>query len=297
MKIGIIGLLGSSATSENSHSSGMVRIVSKLFNADILNAQSDLDKYDKLIIYHGPNYKEGSFNVIGGITNTILEMCEKVSKYNGEIVTLDGFQLNEFSKKRKINRWDSFKNIEKIELPDRENCVIGDSHSISVWPNESYTIKRMDGKTLFGFLKLNIDLSNYQNTILYFGNIDLRFHLCRQNDPEKATIDLFERYCEYAKKYNSTIVQLLPIEDESRVLPKSGWYKGKTFFGSINYRKKLRKVANDVMLSSGLKLLEWPDYFVDEKGNLKFEIMKPKQSVHIRPKYYMNNIKRQLSIL
>ena len=200
MKIGIIGLLGSPATSENSHSSGMVRIVSKLFNADILNAQSDLDKYDKLIIYHGPNYKEGSFNVIGGITNTILEMCEKVSKYNGEIVTLDGFQLNEFSKKRKINRWDSFKNIEKIELPDRENCVIGDSHSISVWPNESYTIKRMDGKTLFGFLKLNIDLSNYQNTILYFGNIDLRFHLCRQNDPEKATIDLFERYCEYAKK-------------------------------------------------------------------------------------------------
>jgi hypothetical protein len=296
MKTAIIGIMNNPATSENSHSAGMVNIVSKLFDAEVITENENWNNYDRLIIYHGPNFKSGSFNIIGGLTDDIIFRAKKLTEYNGKIYSLDGFQLNEFSVKRKLETFDNYLNIELINLPERQNLVIGDSHSISAWPDESYGISRNDGKTLHGFLKMNLDLSNYKHIIMYFGNIDIRFHLSRQANPIEATKDLFNRYCEYASKYNSSIVQLLPIEDESRKIPKSGLYKGKPFFGDIELRKELRRIANDVMLQSGIDFLTWPDYFVDEKSNLKFDIMEPKQSVHIRPKYYMKENKKQFNL-
>ena len=117
-----------------------------------------------------------------------------------------------------------------------------------------------------------------------------------RSNPQQSTIELFNRYCEYASKYNSSLVQLLPIEDESRKIPNTGLYKGQPFFGGIELRKELRRIANNVMLESKIELLTWPDYFVDEKGNLKFEIMEPKQSVHIKPKYYMKENQKQFNL-
>jgi hypothetical protein len=296
MKTGIIGILNNPATSNNSHSAGMVNIVNKLFYAEVLTEVHDWSKYDRLIIYHGVNFRPNSFNVIGGLTEDIMIRCFKLKNFNGKIYSLDGFQLNDFSIKRKINLYDEFKQIPIINLPDRDNLVIGDSHSLSVWPNDTYTISRNDGKTLYGFLKDNKDLSMYNKIIFYFGNIDLRFHLARQIDPIVSTKDLFNRYIDYCSKYDSTITMLLPIEDESRKIPKSGQYKGKNYFGSIELRKELRLIANRIILESGLKYLEWPSTFIDDKGNLSFEIMEPKQSVHIKPKYYMNEIKKQLTL-
>jgi hypothetical protein len=296
MKIGIIGILNNPATSLNSHSAGMVNIVKELFKADILNENNDWNEYDKLIIYHGVNFKEGSFNVIGGINKELLIRAEKLSKYIGDIFTLDGFQLKDFSIKRKLNLYDNYKIIEKITLPSRNKLVIGDSHSLSVWPDDSYSISRNDGKTLHGFLKQNLDLSNFNDVIMYFGNIDLRFHLCRQLNPKQSTIDLFNRYCDYASQYNATLTMLLPIEDESRKIPKSGQYKGKNFYGSKDLRKELRLIANEVILNSGLNYLSWPGNFLNEQGDLNFDIMEPKQSVHIRPAYYMKELKKQLTL-
>lgn len=296
MKKGIIGILNNPATSLNSHSAGMVNIVCELFEAKVLTEKDIWDNYDELIIYHGVNFKPGFFNVIGGINEDILIRCEKLSKYNGKIKTLDGFQLSHFSIKRKINKFDDFKNIEKIELPNRDNLVIGDSHSLSVWPNDKYTISRNDGKTLHGFLKMNLDLSKYNDVIMYFGNIDLRFHLCRQANPEQSTKDLFNRYCDYAYKYNATITQLLPIEHESRKIPKSGQYKGKNFFGSMELRKDLRLIANNIIVNSGLNFIEWPSFFYNEYGMLDFEMIEPKQSVHLKPRYYIKNMPKQLKL-
>jgi hypothetical protein len=295
-KAAIVGILNNPATSENSHSSGMVNIVKRLFDADVITEKDDWDQYEKLIIYHGVNFRPGSFNIIGGINNDVLIRSEKLNKFKGIIESLDGFQLNEFSIKRKLGTYDDFTLLHEINLPDRNNLVIGDSHSISVWPDESYAISRNDGKTLHGFLKLDMDLSKYEHIIFYFGNIDLRFHLARQNDPIEATKELFKRYCEYASKYNSTLTMLLPIEDESRKIPKSGQYKEKNFFGSLELRKNLRYEANKIIFESGIPYLEWPSTFLDDKGNLSFDIMEPKQSVHIRPKYYMNKVKRQLTL-
>ncbi len=296
IKKGIVGILNNPATSQNSHSAGMVDIVSKLLSADILNERDDWSLYDELIIYHGTNFKPGSFNIIGGMNDEILLRANKLQQFKGIINSLDGFQLNEFSIKRKISLYDNYNNIDLLQIPERNNLVIGDSHSISVWPNEDYTIKRNDGKTLHGFLKLNEDLSKYEHVIMYFGNIDLRFHLARQSNPIESTKSLFNNYCEYASKYNSTITQLLPIEDESRKIPKSGQYKGKNFFGSIQLRNELRFIANQIMFESKIPMLEWPTTFLDDKNNLSFDIMEPKQSVHLRPMYYLRNMKKQLSL-
>lgn len=296
MKTGIIGILNNPATSMNSHSAGMVDIVSKLFDAEVLTEKDDWDQYDYLIIYHGVNFKPGSFNIIGGINNEVLIRSKKLHDFKGDVLSLDGFQLNQFSIKRKIHEFDDFRSFKEISIPDRDNLVIGDSHSISVWPDETYTISRNDGKTLHGFLKQERDLSQYKNIIFYFGNIDLRFHLARQSNPVQATKDLFNKYCEYASKYNSTITHLLPVEDESRKIPKSGQYKGQNFFGSIELRKELRLVANEIILNSGLPNIEWPIEFLNEKGNLSFDIMEPKQSVHIRPSYYIRNMAKQLTL-
>lgn len=296
MKTGIIGILNNPATSLNSHSAGMVDIVSKLFDAEVLTEKHNWDQYDYLIIYHGVNFRPGSFNVIGGINNEVLIRSKKLYDYKGIVFSLDGFQLSEFSVKRKLGEFDDYKMIKGIEIPERKNLVIGDSHSISVWPDDNYTISRNDGKTLHGFLKQERDLSNYNDVIMYFGNIDLRFHLARQSDPEQATKDLFNRYCEYASKYNSTITQLLPIEHESRKIPKSGQYKGENFFGSMQQRKDLRLIANDIIKNSGIPNIEWPIEFLDDKGNLSFDVMEPKQSVHIKPAFYIRNMAKQLTL-
>lgn len=296
MKKGIVGILNNPAQSESSHSSGMVNVVSKLFNADILTGNDNWNEYDELIIYHGVNFKPNSFNIIGGMNDDILNRAKLLSEYQGNIYSLDGFQLNQFSIKRKLNLYDNHKWFDIIPLPDRNNLVIGDSHSISVWQDDSYTLSRNDGKTLYGFLKEERNLTQYSNITFYFGNIDVRFHLGRQSNPIEATKELFTRYCEYASKYNATLVELLPIEDESRKIPKSGMYKGKPFYGSIELRKEIRNTANEIMFNSGLPMLRWPAFFTDEKGNLKFEIMEPKQSVHIKPKYYMKENLKQLTL-
>jgi hypothetical protein len=293
---GIIGILNNPATSINSHSAGMVNIVKELLDADVLNENDNWNNYEELIIYHGTNFKEGIFNIIGGINDSIITRAEKLVNYNGIIKTLDGFQLKDFSIKRKLNIWDNFKNIDKTYLPSRNNLVIGDSHSLSVWPDNTYEISRNDGKTLHGFLKQNLDLSKWNNIIMYFGNIDLRFHLCRQLNPKQSTIDLFNKYCDYASKYNTTLTMLLPIEDESRKIPKSGQYKNKNFYGSIEERKDLRLLANNIIKESKLNYLSWPSSFLNENGNLNFDIMEPRQSVHIRPAYYMKEIKKQLNL-
>lgn len=288
MKIGIIGIMNNPSTSINSHSAGWNNIIKdSIDNSEILNQDDNWLDYDTLIINHGPNFKEGSFNIIGGINEDVIKRINKLieCKNNGiKILQIDGFQMKDFIIKRKLSfEWDNI--IDKYEIPKRNKLLIGDSHSISVWPGKEYDIIRMDGKTLFGFLKNPIK-ADY----LYFGNIDIRFHLCRQGNPEQATRQLVKRYIEFAKSCNAKVSCLLPIESESRKLPNSGLYKGKSFYGSQSERQNLVDLFNNELLSSGLVVNEWPEYWYTNLEFYEKNVMEPKQSVHLRPKYYSNNI-------
>jgi hypothetical protein len=284
MKTGFIGILNNPAKSLNSHSSGWNELIRLSVSSDskILSEKDDWDEYDLLIINHGLNFKPGSFNVIGGISQEVHERSKKLINYKGRLLHVDGFQMSEFIKKRKLD-YVYNKQIESFEITKKEKLLIGDSHSISVWPGEQYNIQRMDGKTLFGFLK-----SPIKADYIYFGNIDVRFHLCRQPDPISATRSLVKRYIEFAKLCNAKVSCLLPIESESRKLPGTGLYKGKKYYGTVQERTNLVDLFNNELLSSGLQVNEWPERWYKDLEFYEKEVMEPKQSVHLRPRFYAN---------
>ncbi len=79
-------------------------------------------------------------------------------------------------------------------------------------------------------------------------------------------------YIEFAKKLNNaTLVNLLPVEHESRKLPGTGLYLKQPYFGTRQERADLRDTANRIMNNSGLKTLQWPDEWIDEDGMKMFE--------------------------
>jgi hypothetical protein len=293
MKTGIIGILYNPPRLDMTHPAGWNHIVRDILfpEAVFLTESDNWLEYDQLFICHGLNYKEGSYNVVGGVTELHIKRLQMLHDFNGKLYSFDDFDVLDFIKNRKVDfNWKKEWNYTKVYLPKKDNAVLGDSHSLSVWPNSSYDILRNDGKTLFGYLKDPLSLSMYKDIILYFGNIDIRFHLCRQPNPLKATVELFEKYINYAKKYNATLTHLLPIESEDRKLPKSGQYKEKNFFGTQEQRQTLVFIANDLMDKSGLKVIKWPDDWYKNLGYYEKEIMERTQSVHLKPRYYKKNI-------
>jgi hypothetical protein len=122
----------------------------------------------------------------------------------------------------------------------------------------------------------------------YFGNIDVRFHLGRQVDPIQSTMNLVKNYIELAKQHNAKVSCLLPIESESRKIPGTGLYKGEKFYGSRELRSWLVQLFNAELINSGLEVNIWPQKWYDDIEFYEKEVMEPKQSVHIRPKYYAN---------
>lgn len=192
-----------------------------------------------------------------------------------------------------------------------DTLVLGDSHSVSAWIPGS-AISRNDGQTLYGALKKGFDsfIEPYNNWALkraygplghlrtYFGNIDIRHHLCRQDDPYTATTDLAIAYLNelaaMRDKYGLEVVdvvQPLPIENESRVLPKTGWYKGTPFFGIWHERKEVRDIF-DFSLKRGCNLqgfnyITWPNHYTNALGELDFAVMEKPRSVHISPEFYL----------
>ena len=61
-------------------------------------------------------------------------------------------------------------------------------------------------------------------------------------------------------------------------------------------RAKLVELFNKELLSSGLEVNEWPKLWYEDINFFQKEVMEPKQSVHIRPKFYTNNISNDTSI-
>jgi hypothetical protein len=219
-----------------------------------------------------------------------------IAEFKGELRYSNSlFDFNKFNQRLKVeatfpetNAISFYNTFLAHGLVSRKG-VIGDSHALSVW-KPGYSLDFTAGRTLHGFLKretIEEINSRFDEVTLYFGNIDLRFHLMRQPDPKAATIDLFTRYVEFAKQLkNATLVNLLPVEHESRKIPGTGLYKKQKFFGTRAERMEVREIANKIMNESGLKTIQWPEEWIDEDGTKMLDILEMKQSVHLRPKYY-----------
>ena len=300
MKIGLVSMMGNVGSTTNSQGGGYGLIATRMIKdrhsqdqVEVNPAPTEWGTFDKLYVCEGVNFVEGSFNVPGGPQPLHREKMTAMGNFKGEIAFVNQrFDFAGFNKRLKIEGL-SFPDgpVERTFLDhNSDRCVIGDSHALSVWA-PGWSLDFTPGRTLHGFLKrANADEINakFKETTIYFGNIDLRFHLMRQPDPVAATKELFNRYAEFSNKLNNnSVIGLLPVEHESRKLPGTGLYKGEKFFGSRQQRMELREVAHEVLRQSVADFWEWPKDWIDADGTKMLDILEMKQSVHLKPKHYM----------
>jgi hypothetical protein len=182
---------------------------------------------------------------------------------------------------------------------------MGDSHCHSAYKPDSTgatAVIRKDGRTLAGVLRkrlvqecsdFGINCNNLESITLYYGNIDIRHHILRSTDPKGDVKRLLGEFEIQSLQIGSNIelVCPLPIEDESRKLPKTGWYDGTPFFGSQTERMEIVRYWIDELKRirdrNKWDLFEWPKYWYEIDG-LEFmqTYMERPKSIHLARKFY-----------
>ena len=275
------------------------------------NIAPDTNAFDSVYVYHGNDWG-GTLNLFGGMKNYgSIDNLIRYSKIKGPIYSLwiDHPKYSEMLKPRMTGEihpdwhkvdWDNLKIIEDTAITIREiesvnRVVAGDSHAICMY-RPGWFVNSVPFKTLHGALKEGLQSfikPHHEIAEFYFGNIDIRHHLCRQPDPEAATRDLANRYYTQLSQLDLAKVyayELLPIEHESRVLPKTGYYKGTPFYGSWEDRNRCRLIFKDEMRKlcarGSVNFIEWVDPLLNDRGELDFECMEKPKSVHLSRNSY-----------
>jgi len=279
------------------------------------------DERDDIYLNHGMELKGDRPNIIGGMDDEqhTKRLRRILDVDPARMVSLDRPMLDygEFGRYRsnikgstqlwKDTDWDKMSDIcRQIPLMEQKDLktdwlILGDSHSFSMYMPGAM-VDRNDGKTMHGAIKrgLRSFIEPYGDQVrkltLYFGNIDVRHHLARVGgDPIDNADALIKRYREEVQKlvgdYDSIeLVALLPIEHESRRIPKStGYYEDRPFWGSRKDRQRVSDHLNskleDIATEFNLEFYEHPVCYRDEEG-LKFEVMEEPQNVHLSRQFY-----------
>jgi hypothetical protein len=284
------------------------------------NIDTDYNAYDAIYIYHGNDWFE-TLNMFGGVQNYAnINSVINMSKFKGMVYSIDidfpnyyQMLMDRFKSASSKHAdwdlvdWDNYKKICEtamtIRLNDAVNSlniVTGDSHSICMY-RPGWRVNSVPFKTLHGALKTGLSKFliptelDFEHVEFYFGNIDIRHHILRQSDPEGSLKELVKEYTKQAlgiaEMHNAKvrIYELLPIENESRVLPKTGYYKGTPFYGSWADRNRMRLMFKEELKKyehKCLEIVEWTDYLLNDKGELDFEYMEKPKSVHLSREHY-----------
>jgi hypothetical protein len=276
----------------------------------------DFNEFDELYIYHGNDWS-GSINLFGGLeADGSGYNFANFSQFKGKVYSLiidcpDYYtMLHERIKRTDPDRvhadWNmvNWKNLKRMQdtaevidpnlVKIYDNAAMGDSHAICMY-RPGWMNKSVPFKTLHGALKAGLNTflpadHKFKKLEFYFGNIDVRHHLLRQPDPEQAVIKLVDEYFKQASEFDAevTLYELLPIEHESRQLPKTGWYKGTPFFGSWKERDNIRKFFRDECRKRAgkVKFFEWVTPLMNSDEGLDFEFMEKPKSVHLSRAFY-----------
>lgn len=284
---------------------------------------SDFNEFDELYVYHGNDWG-GSVNLFGGLKGfPYTYNFINFTKFKGKVYSLvidfpdyagmlEDRVKNSIAERKDINPlwadadWDNLRRmrreaitVDPNKLEHYDKISIGDSHAICMyrpgWSNISIPFRTLHG-ALERRLIEHIPAGGYKEIEFYFGNIDIRHHLCRQlPDPDLAARSLASRYVaqanEVAEYFNAQIklYEPLPIENESRSIPKTGWYKGTPFFGSWKDRVRVRASFIDELnkqQNDRVSLFRWTDHMLNDKGELDFRFMEKPQSVHLSREHY-----------
>lgn len=278
--------------------------------------------YDMIYIYHGNDWG-GTLNLFGGLKEYAnVDNFKEFSHFKGKVYSIcidfpdyhamlqERMRiLTDKDKQEDIDPrwyqvdWDNLKRIQNsaevvdpnlIKTYDKISC--GDSHAICMY-RPGWMVNSVPFKTLHGALKEGLDKFIYSNQYqfkqleFYFGNIDIRHHLCRQSNPEQSTRDLVKNYFDAVKQFNipAQIYEPLPIENESRPIPKTGWYKGTSFYGPWKERNEIRGIFIDEckkQQTDDVKLFEWTKHMINQNSELDFLFMEKPKSVHLSREFY-----------
>ena len=319
IRIGIASLVGKLSSKLTSHKSGWAfHLANQLKHAGYQNVQVltditpwDKTRFDVILIEHGMEFK-GNFNIFGGANDDLYHQITRMFAPGIKMYSLhhDMPCVGTLIEKRLKTGSDLFKTLE-VQIKDAKaicariprvdkitktnSLCFGDSHSFSQYtPN--YMTDRHDGLTLFGTLRRGIRSyvpENIEALRIYLGNIDIRHHLMRQDNPSKSLKTMMEEYEQQLIDLeidNIDVVQALPIENESRPLPKTGFYKDTPFFGTWAERTELVKEFNQLVEAmcdrNGWKTWKHPEVFLNSFGELTFDVMEKPKSVHIAREYY-----------
>lgn len=185
----------------------------------------------------------------------------------------------------------------------KPTVVLGDSHASSHYQRHTLLV-RHDALPLYSALRHRfetlmpawaLDPDQCAGVKLVWGNIDIRHHLMRQDEPIKALQELLDEYhaqvtdLAQSSGQSFTIVTPLPIEHEGRRLPKTGWYKGAPFYGTREERLALVRywwawAATQAWHDTWHWPVSW--YQMDGEVYAKQRMEKP-NSVHLSPRWHL----------
>lgn len=278
----------------------------------------DFNQFNTLVTYHGNDWA-GSVNLFGGVQAfPYVHNFVNFSHFRGHDVWSIGIEMPDYAGMvqalldkrgdKADKRWfdadlDNLRRIQKnsaVVLPKpRTKVVAGDSHTICMY-RPGWETNAVQYKTLYGALKVGLEqfvafrrpLSEIDEMEFYFGNIDVRHHLCRQGDPIQAAKELARRYygavADIGSDSPKRVYELLPIENERRSLPKTGYYEGTPFYGSREDRDSVRLAFRDELLKcekvfGGVEVVLWVDKYLilEPNGELSFKSMEVPHSVHL----------------
>lgn len=270
---------------------------------------------DVVYIDHGANFG-GTLNLFGGANKEVYDRINILFACKN-IVSLD-WDMPDYGAmlKKRLNAATTYegiteewcdnisrrvKNIKSLKQQDLsfKSVTLGDSHSIAFSGN-GHKVLRNDGKTLHGALKVGLEnmlrgITDIEVLHLSFGSIDIRHHICRNEDYDIA--DLVSRYIDQGNaiknKFGCEVFYCapVPVEFEDRRIPKSGFYKGTPFFGSMNDRRKVtEKFIDELNKQSGGKIIMPPEEWYTMDGELYAKTyMEHGSSFHIAPPFYYRN--------
>lgn len=304
---------------KKSHTLGWTKVWASQLNADIDHkCSTNILNHDQVYVDFGANFS-GSLNLFGGANQEVFErldtlmkcknvtsldwqfdICSSLRKRVGANTTYEGFTDSWFDK------FEAFeKNVKFLKQEDlnTNGITVGDSHTIA-FSAEGDAVYRNDGKTLFGALRAGIDTmfrgtQPRGNVTLSFGSIDIRHHILRQNILKDALIKVEEMIAEYVKqgkelesKYGCAVSYScpVPVEWEGRRIPKTGFYKGEPFSGSMTERQVVTHKFITELNKHKVDVVEPPSewYTMDPKKYAE-TYMEFGSSFHIAPPYYRRN--------
>jgi hypothetical protein len=300
-----------------SHTLGWSQVWANHLDSEICHKMRDMASIpDTLYIDLGPNYS-GGLNLFGGLSEEIFNNLNIIMSHP-DVVILD-HDMPDFGNliEKRIGATSTYcqvtpewcaelseackriPSLKQQDLPHRR-IIIGDSHSLAFSiPGER--VLKNDGATLYGMLQSDftpwfrgINLDTVSELTLSFGSIDIRHHLMR---PDSVSLsDILVKYVKRIQQLESTLgipvtaCAPVPIEFEGRRLPKTGYYKGTPFFGTLEQRKELTNRFIELLSYNDIKMrmppLEWYSMNPEEYAKTHMEFG---SSVHIAPTHYARN--------